>query len=94
VASLEVAMLWFGSAAEEVVLIGWWKCTSGMSPYAGCSATLMMVGRIWADDWLGGGGMIDSYGGVPSGCKHWLTLLGGMLGLSSSLEHSGPQMLG
>jgi hypothetical protein len=38
--------------------------------------------------------MMDSYGGVSSGCKHWLTLLGGMSRLSSSLEHCGCQMLG
>jgi hypothetical protein len=37
---------------------------------------------------------MDSYGGVSSGCKCWLALLGGMLGLSSSLEHGGRQMLG
>jgi hypothetical protein len=38
--------------------------------------------------------MMHYCGGVSSGCKRWLTLLGGMSGLSSSLDHSGHQMLG
>jgi hypothetical protein len=38
--------------------------------------------------------MMDSWGGVSSGCRRWLTLLGGISGLSSSLEHSEHQILG
>jgi hypothetical protein len=38
--------------------------------------------------------MMDSCGGGSCECKRLLTLLGGMLGLSSSLEHGGHQMLG
>jgi hypothetical protein len=37
--------------------------------------------------------MMDSCGGVSSGCNRWLTLLGDMSGLSSSLEHDARQML-
>jgi hypothetical protein len=37
--------------------------------------------------------MMDSCGGGSCGCKQLLTLLGGMSGLSSGLEHSGRQML-
>jgi hypothetical protein len=37
--------------------------------------------------------MVDSCGGVSSRCKRWLSLLGGISGLSSGLEHSGHQML-
>jgi hypothetical protein len=36
--------------------------------------------------------MMDSCGGVSSGCKRWLTLLGGTSGLSSNLEYGGRQM--
>jgi hypothetical protein len=38
--------------------------------------------------------MIDSCGDGSCGCKRLLTLLGGMSGLSSGLEHAGRQMLG
>jgi hypothetical protein len=38
--------------------------------------------------------MMGSCGVASSGCKRWLTLLGGMSGLSSGLEHGGCQMLG
>jgi hypothetical protein len=38
--------------------------------------------------------MMDSCGGVSTGCKRLLTLLGGMSGLFLSLEHGGHQMLG
>jgi hypothetical protein len=38
--------------------------------------------------------MMDSCSGVSTRCKRLLTLLGGMLGLSLSLEHGGRQMLG
>jgi hypothetical protein len=38
--------------------------------------------------------MMDSCDGVSSGHRRWLTLLGGMSGLSSILEHGGRQMLG
>jgi hypothetical protein len=50
VAWLEVAVLWLGSTTVVEVLIGWWRCTLGMSPNAGCSVTSTMVGRIWVDD--------------------------------------------
>jgi hypothetical protein len=33
--------------------------------------------------------MMDSCGGVLTGCKRLLTLLGGMLGLFLSLEYGG-----
>jgi hypothetical protein len=33
--------------------------------------------------------MMDSCGGESCGCKGLLTLLGGMSGLSSGLEHGG-----
>jgi hypothetical protein len=36
--------------------------------------------------------MMDSCSGVSFGCKRWLTLLGGLSGLSLSLEHGGCQM--
>jgi hypothetical protein len=38
--------------------------------------------------------MLDSYDGGSCGCKQLLTLLGGMSGLSSSLDHGGRQVLG
>jgi hypothetical protein len=38
--------------------------------------------------------MMDSYGGVSSRCKRWLTLLGSMSGLSSCVKHGGHQILG
>jgi hypothetical protein len=38
--------------------------------------------------------MMDSCGGEFYGCKRLLILLGGMSGLSLSLEHGGHQMLG
>jgi hypothetical protein len=38
--------------------------------------------------------MMDSYGDGSCGCKRFLTLLGGISGLSSGLEHGGCQMLG
>jgi hypothetical protein len=38
--------------------------------------------------------MMDSCGGGSCGCKRLLTLLGGMSGLFSGLEHDGRQMLG
>jgi hypothetical protein len=38
--------------------------------------------------------MMGSCGAASSGRKRWLTLLGGMSELSSSLEHGGCQMLG
>jgi hypothetical protein len=38
--------------------------------------------------------MMDSCGGESCGCKWLRTLLGGMSGLSSSLEHGGHQILG
>jgi hypothetical protein len=37
---------------------------------------------------------MDSCGGGSCGCKQLLTLLGGMSGLSSGLEHGGRQMFG
>jgi hypothetical protein len=65
-----------------------------MSQNAWCPAPSMMVGMIWVDDRLDGGGKMDSCGGVSSRCKHRLTLLGGMSRLSTSLDHNGCQMLG
>jgi hypothetical protein len=38
--------------------------------------------------------MMDSCGGGSCGCKQLLTLVGGISGLSSDLEHSGCQILG
>jgi hypothetical protein len=39
-------MLWFCSALAEV-LIGWWRCISGMSSNVGYSAPSAMAGKIW-----------------------------------------------
>jgi hypothetical protein len=38
--------------------------------------------------------MMDSCSSGSCGCKWLLTLLGGMSGLSSGLQHGGHQMLG
>jgi hypothetical protein len=38
--------------------------------------------------------MMGSCGNGSCGCKQLLTLLGGISGLSSGLEHGGHQMLG
>jgi hypothetical protein len=51
VAWLEVVAPWLDFAAVVEVLIGWWRCSLGMSPNAGYSAPSTMVG--------GSGLMID-----------------------------------
>jgi hypothetical protein len=51
VAWLEVVALWvwLGSAAMEVVLVGWW-CTLGIFSKDVCFGSSTMVGRVWVDD--------------------------------------------
>jgi hypothetical protein len=66
--------------------VGWWSCTSGMSPKVGCSGPSVMVGRIWVDGWWRGQLLVDSCGSPSSRSRRWLILLGGIISVVFELR--------
>jgi hypothetical protein len=86
---------WRRGAVVDMLLVGWWSWTSGISLKARCSGASVIVGRVRVDEWwrvIGFGQRlgVDLHLGGDVG---WFIAVA-LSGLFSGLKQGGRQMLG